>query len=204
MTEPPDKWCFCENDVLTRLTILENKMEEQAKTIELVTASLAKLQLNKPPITHDNNKPKTTTNQEGIDFKCSTAEKTTKQPTKTIATTNADSTTIKPNNNEGFCVGDQVMITYDRSGNYFSPKDRKTPTHLEGKIGFIDKVTPCYVNVKIEGERSSIKKANHNVRLITPVPGTETVVLPSGKIRKRSPNGSYTSTIGETKNISKR
>ena len=75
---------------------------------------------------------------------------------------------VKTVNDAGFCVGEQVKIMFDRSGNIFNPKNRKKRTSIEGKTGTITKLTKCFVWIDVfdNGELMTVKKSNHNVRRV--------------------------------------
>jgi hypothetical protein len=93
------------------------------------------------------------------------------------AVADAGPSVLGTNNNAGFCVGDKVKLFYD-----WKKQHRES---LKGAVGNVTKVSPQYVWISIASQQTSVQKKNHNVMLVEPTPGRETVTLPNNKKLQR-------------------
>jgi septal ring factor EnvC (AmiA/AmiB activator) len=59
--------------------------------------------------------------------------------------------------------GDRVKLSWDRIWNYGKSKKRMSKTDMEGKIGTVERVSECYVWVRLDDTKELYKKRKHNV-----------------------------------------
>ena len=62
-------------------------------------------------------------------------------------------------------LGDRVEIIWDRHCRYGTSKKGLPKTDMEGTIGTVEKVSKCFVWVKVDGHKEELKqKRKHNVK----------------------------------------
>jgi hypothetical protein len=163
------------NDTNGVLVELMEKVTQQLTVVESLTTSVSKIPIALEQLTillselQSSHKSLSSTvdGKEEYYEKRSIDKKETKEDIK-----NYKSKGMKcKKNKDGYCEGDTVKIVFDRGGNYFNRKDRRTATINEGKCGIVVGVSPCFVTILLKGEKVGIKKANENVQLVTSVEG---------------------------------
>jgi ribosomal protein L21E len=167
----------------TLLRELLTQVAQQTKAIESLTTTIQELQISCNGTRSHNKISSLHSDADSSKKQKKTGKQCDNNYTKPKPDNNSTSYIISKNN-DGYCEGDEVEILFDRAGNYFNPKHRKTPTDYEGKRGFVTHTTACFVTVLLGGV-AKIKKANHNIRLIKPNEGSENIQLPNGMRRTR-------------------
>ena len=61
-------------------------------------------------------------------------------------------------------LGDRVEIIWDRHCRYGTSKKGMPKTDMEGTIGTVEKVSECFVWVKVDGHKELKQKRKHNVK----------------------------------------
>ena len=61
-------------------------------------------------------------------------------------------------------LGDRVEIIWDRHWRYGTSKKGMPKTDMEGTIGTVEKVSECFVWVKVDGHKELKQKRKHNVK----------------------------------------
>ena len=61
-------------------------------------------------------------------------------------------------------TGDRVKLSWDRHWRYGTSKKGMPKTDMEGTIGTVEKVSKCFVWVKVDGHKELKQKWKHNVK----------------------------------------